>query len=297
MASNTLKIGYCSDLHTEFMRPSILLTPKDRRMGRVRGLEDFAEDMGEAYSHCDVIVAAGDIGEGEKAVDFLRMAFPEKPVVYVMGNHDHWGHELFAAQRKVREAAAGTNVHFLDAGQTVEFEGVLFCGATLWTDYMLTDSQYAMTRAEDLMNDFRKIRIARPGRGDYCRLHASDLLNLHRQHLASIKQVMADALSQDKMLVVVSHHLPSAQSLWFDSEREFMQDTKSWGFNPADTCYASHLDHLFHQTDAPTVWIHGHSHVSVDYRIGSTRIVSNPKGYAEGDETGWQIGKHVELPI
>ncbi|NCN89507.1 MAG: hypothetical protein GW936_08750 [Gallionella sp.] len=297
MGQQNLKIGFFSDLHTEFMRPSILLTPKDRRMGRIRSLEDFAADLAATYAHCDVIVAAGDIGEGEKAVNFLRLAFPEKPVVYVMGNHDHWGGEIFRAQRKVREAAAGTNVHFLDAGQTVEIEGVTFCGATLWTDYLLTDSAYAITTVEGVMNDFRKIRIARPGKGDFCRLHAPDLLGFHHRDLLTIKQVMADALSQDKMLVVVTHHLPTAQSLWFDSEREYMKDTKTWNFQASDVCYASHLDYLFHQPDAPTVWIHGHSHVSVDHWIGNTRIVSNPRGYAEGDDTGWQIGRHVEVPL
>lgn len=292
MEKQNLKIGYFSDLHTEFLRPSILLTPKDRRMGRIRVLEDFAAELGAAYSHCDVIVAAGDIGEGVKAVDFLRMAFPEKPVVYVPGNHDYWGGEIHSAERKIKEACEGTNIHFLQAGRTVEIEGAMFCGATLWTDYLLTDSPYALDTAERLMNDFRKIRIARPGRGDYCRLHATDLLGFHTHHLNRIKETMSAALAQDKILVVVSHHLPSAQSLSFGCEQ-----VGGFGYQPADVCYASHLDHLFHQPDAPTYWIHGHSHIFVDYRIGGTRIVSNPKGYAEGDETGWEIGRHLEVPL
>lgn len=298
MEKQTLKIGYFSDLHTEFLRPSILLTPKDRRMGRTVGLEDFAASLADAYAGCDVIVAAGDIGEGVKAVDFLRLAFPDKPVVYVPGNHDYWREEIYRLQRKVCEACAGTNIHYMpDGARAVEFEGVRFVGATLWTDYQLTGSDHAMTRAEEMMNDFRKIRIARSGRGDYCRLHARDLLGFHLRDLRAIKESMADALAQDKILVVVTHHLPSAQSLWFDSERANMQGVGTYGYEHSDVCYASHLDHLFHQADAPTCWIHGHSHVFVDYRVGGTRIVSNPKGYAEGDETGWQIGRYVEVPL
>lgn len=296
-----LKIGYFSDLHTEFLRPSILLTPKDRRMGRVYSLEDFADELAAAYSHCDVIVAAGDIGNEDKAIGFLQMAFPEKPVIFVSGNHEYWGGEIYSAHRKMKEAAAGTNIHYLQGGETIEIEGGTFCGATLWTDYLLTDSAYAMSNAETLMNDFRRIRIHRNSAGElggnggaYAHLKPQYLLGFHHQHLKAIKAVMAEALAADKILVVVTHHAPSAQSLWFDSERECMKDFKN--FQPSDVCYASHLDHLMQGEDAPQYWIHGHTHVAVDYRIGNTRIVSNPKGYAQGDETAWMIGRHIEVP-
>ena len=29
----------------------------------------------------------------------------------------------------------------------------------------------------------------------------------------------------------------------------------------------------------PSLWVHGHVHNSFDYRVGDTRIVSNPHGY------------------
>jgi len=298
-----LKIGYFSDLHTEFLRPSVLLTPKDRRMGRIYSLEDFASELAAAYAHADVIVAAGDIGSGVNAVGFLRMVFPEKPVIYVTGNHDYWGGEIYSVHRKIAEACTGTNIHFLQGGDTVEMEGVLFCGATLWTDYMLTDSVYALDNALNLMNDFRRIRIRRNSANVFRKEEAPGklkpkyLLSFHRQHLTRIKEVMAQALLDDKPLIVVTHHAPSAQSLWFDSERAAMQGMKMFGYKESDPSYASHLDHLMQGEGAPQYWIHGHTHVAVDYRIGNTRIVSNPKGYAQGDETGWAAGRHFEVPL
>lgn len=30
----------------------------------------------------------------------------------------------------------------------------------------------------------------------------------------------------------------------------------------------------------PDLWVHGHMHNSVDYRVGATRVVTNPRGYA-----------------
>ncbi|WP_210336812.1 metallophosphoesterase family protein [Aquamicrobium zhengzhouense] len=29
----------------------------------------------------------------------------------------------------------------------------------------------------------------------------------------------------------------------------------------------------------PDLWVHGHVHDTFDYRVGSTRVVANPKGY------------------
>lgn len=29
----------------------------------------------------------------------------------------------------------------------------------------------------------------------------------------------------------------------------------------------------------PTLWVHGHTHVGLDYRTGQTRVICNPHGY------------------
>lgn len=33
----------------------------------------------------------------------------------------------------------------------------------------------------------------------------------------------------------------------------------------------------------PLLWIHGHTHHNVDYRIGPTRVLTNQRGYAPDD--------------
>lgn len=298
-----LKVGFFSDLHTEFLKLSAQLTPKDRRLGRIYSLEDFAAELAAAYAHCDVVVAAGDIGNGDRAIGFLKMAFPEKPVIFTPGNHEFWCGELFSTHSKMAAACEGTNIHYLPAGELVEIQGVVFCGGTLWTDYKLTNSPHALSNAENQMNDFRKIRILKGagGRlgvegGAYAKIKPGHLAQFHNNQLKRIKEAMAEALAADKILVVVTHHAPSAKSLWFDSEREAMSGMKGFGYQPTDPCYASHLDYLFKGEEAPNYWIHGHTHVAVDYRVGNTRIVSNPKGYAEGDETGWVAGRYLEIP-
>jgi calcineurin-like phosphoesterase family protein len=65
--------------------------------------------------------------------------------------------------------------------------------------------------------------------------------------------------------VVITHHLPSAQSV---AER----------YKPSLTsaCFASNLDDLMGMS---ALWIHGHTHDSMDYVLHGTRILCNPRGY------------------
>jgi predicted phosphodiesterase len=323
-----VKIGYFSDLHTEFMRPNTVVEAnrhKSRYGASQIGLETFGKMLAEAYSKADVIVAAGDIGTREKAVHFLKESFHNKPVIYVPGNHDHWAGEYYSNLRKMTEAAEGSNVHFFHDGGTLEIEGVLFCASTLWTDYALFDRQddnllrapglmndydniglqeqrrhhlvrEAMFEARDGMNDYRKIRLRRNSSTNYNksevprRLLPQDMLGFHRDALVNIKNAMAEAYATYKKLVVVTHHAPSRLSLLTGEEFE-----DEYVYQKHDPCYASNLDYLMQGEDAPVLWIHGHTHISTAYENGKTVVVSNPKGYGNGEDTGWEIGKTAEV--
>jgi hypothetical protein len=70
--------------------------------------------------------------------------------------------------------------------------------------------------------------------------------------------------------VVVTHHAPSPKSLREGKPTYWL-----------DAAYASDLDHLVGRAD---LWVHGHTHVPVNYRIGRGRVVSNPRGYMDFDE-------------
>ena len=58
------------------------------------------------------------------------------PVLYVAGNHEHYDERIGRLHEKLREAAAGSNVHILE-NETFELDGYRFFGATLWTDFNL----------------------------------------------------------------------------------------------------------------------------------------------------------------
>lgn len=75
------------------------------------------------------------------------------------------------------------------------------------------------------------------------------------------------AVPFDGKTVVVTHHGPH----WNSVVSRYQKDLVSAGF-------ASHLEPLLANVD---YWIHGHIHDSVDYQVGRTRVVANPRGYLQ----------------
>jgi predicted phosphodiesterase len=49
--------------------------------------------------------------------------------------------------------------------------------------------------------------------------------------------------------------------------------------------YASDLSEFILDNENIKVWVHGHMHDPVDYMIGDTRVVSNPRGYIGHEDT------------
>jgi hypothetical protein len=227
--------------------------------------------MGQTYMmpdvpEHDVMIDAGDLADGDTSIDMLANSriFGDRPKVFVAGNHEYYGRTpMELVEQRMTEAAAGTNVHFLNPG-TVVIGDTRFIGATLWTDYELFgDAEKAMLDAANGMNDHRLILAAPDNRvRRFSPYHARER---HRRERAYIEAALATPF--DGATVVVTHHLPSISSV---PDRFALDD-----LTPA---FASDLQDLI-LTYQPSLWIHGHTHDSFDYCIGETRIICNPHGY------------------
>lgn len=68
--------------------------------------------------------------------------------------------------------------------------------------------------------------------------------------------------------VVVTHHLPSRRSI-----------APRYRHSPLNCFFLCDQEELIVER-RPALWLHGHTHSSVDRQIGSTRIACNPFGYA-----------------
>ncbi|WP_426168527.1 metallophosphoesterase [Pseudoduganella sp. R-34] len=216
----------------------------------------------------DAVILAGDIDtSGVRAVKWAEDAFKGIPVIYVHGNHEGYGHNLDNEIDKIRAASAATeNVIFLDCGMHV-IGNVRFLGAALWTDFKLfgDDRRYfAMTRSEEAMSDYKRIRLASK---NYGKLRAKDTALFHERQKSWIASKLAEP--HDGPTVVVTHMAPSMQSV----PSQFANDLTS-------AAYASNLDQVVEKAN---IWVHGHMHESFDYTIGACRVVCNPFGYMSKD--------------
>lgn len=210
-------------------------------------------------TEADVVLLAGDIHVGLRALSWAREAFAGTPVLYVPGNHEFYGQATPVLVHELKEAAEGTNVRVMDT-DAVEIDGVTFLGATLWTDYaLLGNPAAAMLGAQAYMNDFRQIRFGLSYRG----LRPTDTAALHAD---ARSWLMATAANARGRLVVVTHHAPSARSV-----------PESYRTARLAPCLASDLEQCVEQL-GPGVWVHGHLHSSSDYRLGTTRVLCNPRG-------------------
>ncbi|HWW73590.1 MAG TPA: metallophosphoesterase family protein [Duganella sp.] len=245
-----MRLLILSDLHLELWR-------------------EHAPKIDLAASRPDMVILAGDIHTGAKAVAWAATTFAGLPVLYVHGNHEGYGHNLDSVQDEIRGASAATdNVHFLNCDEYIQ-NGVRFLGATMWTDFRLfgdDERPASMREAEAVMTDYKRIRLAKKG---YRKLRAADTAQFHAIEKSWLIKKLDEPF--EGQTVVITHMAPSMRSV----ADQFANDV-------ASASYASRLDDLVEKTD---LWIHGHMHESSDYMIEKCRVVCNPCGYRNRDGT------------
>ncbi|MEQ1531835.1 MAG: metallophosphoesterase [Methylococcales bacterium] len=225
-----MKINYFSDVHLEF------------------------GELEQPDTDADLIIAAGDIGVSRQGIDWLKSF--NKPVIYVAGNHEFYGHDYQRTLDLIREECKNSQVHFLE-NESIVLQGVRFLGCTLWSDLFVDGVDKALELGL-LLNDFRHIWFTHKAFDEQC------LNNLHQASKRWLSQELARPFSGKT--VVVTHHAPSEWS-WQESTRAIKK-----------LAYCSDMKALFHEHDI-AVWIHGHVHRPADYRIAGARVLCNPRGY------------------
>ena len=92
------------------------------------------EDFKPPETSADVVVLAGDIGVGVQGLYWAQRLFPDKPVIYVLGNHEFYNNHTGLVD--ALKAEARDNIHVLNDDQVI-IDRVRFLGSTLWTDFAL----------------------------------------------------------------------------------------------------------------------------------------------------------------
>jgi len=267
-----MKVALCSDLHLEFQDINIQNT-EGADVLILSGDILVSEDL---HNHPEVHpmdpVNIPNLGRRQAMAlrfrDFIkRCSFQFPHVVVIAGNHEFYhGRWKGTIQHLRDEYSKFPNVYFLEQDFKV-IDDVTFIGGTLWTDCNKADP-LTLNALSDIMNDFRIIRNDEKG---YVKLRPENTVFRHRQTVSYFKTVLDDR--KDSKVVVVGHHAPTFNSV---HEKYRNEQLMNGG-------YASDLSEFILDHPQIVLWTHGHMHDPVDYMVGTTRVVCNPRGYAGHD--------------
>lgn len=260
--NNTLNMVRCqvvSDLHLEF--------------------QDYTINN---ESNVDVLILSGDIcitsylihGRiissntiNKRFCDFFEQCSLKFPhIVYVMGNHEHYNGNIHLSANILRKILTELGIHniYLLDNQTKKIGGVHFVGGTLWTDCNKSDPT-TLYSLQNSLNDFKHISVSED---HFKKFTPEQSVSEHIKTLEYFGATIKN-LDDDAKVVVVSHHAPSALSV---AEQYKSSHLINGGF-------CSDLSEFILDNPKIKLWTHGHMHDAVDYFIGSTQVVCNPKGY------------------
>jgi Icc-related predicted phosphoesterase len=261
-----MKISYLSDVHLEFLN-----------------WPDFSKETGG-----DVLLLAGDIttaamfrphrtdSDAKKHSKYLKKfktdLIDKYDAVYmVMGNHEHYNSIFKNTKQDLIDGFARhdlNKIRILD-NDSVKIGDWTLVGATLWTDFNHADP-FTMFTVEKGMNDYRLIGKEDVSDMNYFNRTSNrkiDAQFILEQHQTSLSYIYEVAKENDKV-IVMTHHAPTSKSLNTDHSG-----------NSLDYAYFSNLSDLILDRESIKFWIHGHTHMTVDYDVGQCRVLSNQRGY------------------
>lgn len=275
-------IRICSDLHLEGFYG--------------RNEETLAIDFLPRDDRDDtsVLVLAGDISSvPDQLVRFLDAClYRFSDVIFVPGNHEFYRHNIDAWEREMEdrlgELASKHLCHgaglYYSTGDVLEatIGGLRFIFGTMWGDGGPTLADQAKTGF--YLNDFRLIKT-----GEEQRLFTvTDMKERFKDARFDIEECLK---ANDMKKVVVTHHLPSRRLV---SKRFWPGD----GSDGANGGFVGDCDSILAKTEiAPALWIHGHTHDTIDTKLWDTRVVCNPAGYRGEWVSPYNTFMQMEGPV
>ncbi len=238
----------------------------------------------------DVLIMAGDIMEAghlrqadnakqnvfiaDRYRRFIKEELTKyRKVLYVCGNHEHYRNQYHDTHDRLRRELPD-NVHLLE-NDSIEIDGVHFFGATMWTD-MNKGDPITVNHLKQSMSDFAgSIKM-----GDGVKVNTAwgDSYYTSKFTPGYAKGIFHETITvmgawldehKDDKCVVITHHAPSELSV----NEYYKHDYHMNGG------YRSNLENFIMDHPQIKVWVHGHMHDACDYSIGTTRVVTNPRGY------------------
>lgn len=266
-----VRVGYLSDVHTEFLRHG-----------------SGTQHVGSR--HCDVMALAGDIGDpfahsGAYKRFLEACTHVAKHTLVLPGNHEYYQGNRFSmnqtktkiasicdslnkeAQHTSNNTTQRGDVRFMDNSVFVypvpgSQESVRFICSTLWSD--IDNNTGRETAIYNSINDYNCIMGFTPARSR----------SMYRDASAFINDCLAHTRLANTTDIVVTHHAPSTYEV---SAPEYRN-------SPLSSAFATDFRYAKGATP-PHAWIFGHTHYNVaryDEKL-DTLLLSNQVGYKDED--------------
>lgn len=97
---------------------------------RIQIISDLHQEFGRTelcFDNADVVVLAGDVNLGTKGVEWIKQTIPDKPVIYILGNHEYYKGSYPKTLHKIKDSAEKSNVFVLE-NSFVDIEDIRFHG-------------------------------------------------------------------------------------------------------------------------------------------------------------------------
>ncbi len=194
-----MKYGWRTDIHLDFL--------KDRLAS------GFVKELaGQTF---DGLFLTGDISTA-KRLEFHLQLFEdlyERPVYFVLGNHDYYGGEIEAVREMIGKISAASSIlHWLPASGVVELSrDTCLVGHGSWADGRFGD----FAGSKVLLNDYLKISnfLRAGGVGRLALLNS-----LGDQAAAYCSSILPGVLQRYQHVIVLTHIPPFREACWHEGE-------------------------------------------------------------------------------
>jgi Icc-related predicted phosphoesterase len=218
---------------------------------------EWHKDYGKSFirhmpnDSIDILCVAGDL-TAYPQVEWVLKELCNKfsKVIYILGNHEHYGSDFISINQMMERLSKSIpNLYWLENKREI-INGIPFIGATLW--FAETPDTH---KHKHHLSDFGEIRNFEP-----VVYHKSD---------ESAKFLANNILKGD---IVITHHMPSYNSVVPQFKNSVL-----------NSYFVRDMEQEI-VTLEPAIWIHGHTHISMNYIFHNTKVICNPFGYAGYEE-------------
>ena len=214
---------------------------------------------------CDLTIVAGDLCQADHwrwHQSIQEICQKSKQVLYVLGNHEYYNSSILEVDVRAHKLPnafpnliVASRAVILSKKEIPALNDLKLLAGTLWFPNAPDQHLY-----KQYLNDFGFIEQLEP-----------EIYQRNYRFTELLDKVKSEPS------IVVTHHLPSYQSV-----------NPKYSDSPINRFFVGGEFQEEVKDSQVKVWCHGHSHDAVNYKIGNTRIVSDPAGCPNEIPVFWE---------